>query len=79
MEPEGSLQLSQQSLAQVVIHIDPVHALQSYLFKTHLILSSHLRLILQVVSFLQLSPPKPSMNFSSPPIRATRPANHMPM
>ena len=78
MEPEGSLQLSQQPLAHVLIHTDPVHAFQAYLFKTHLILSSHLRLIFLVVSFLQHSPPKPSMNFSSP-IRATSPTNHIVM
>ena len=77
MEPEGSLQLSQQPLAHVLIHIDPVHALQACLFKTHLILSSHLRLIFQVVSFLQLFPTKTLYEFLFSPIRATRPTNHI--
>ena len=45
----------------------PVHVITSLSFKLLLILSSHLCLGLQRVSFLQVSPPKPCTHCSFPP------------
>ena len=50
----------------ILSQIDPAYAPTSQLLKIHLILSPHLRLGLQVVSFPQVSPPKPCIHLSSP-------------
>jgi len=54
---------------------DPVHIPTSYFWRPILISSSDLRLVSQVVSFLQVSPPKLCIRLSCPPIRATCPAH----
>ena len=50
----------------ILSQIEPAYAPTSHLLKIRSILSSHLRLGLQVVSFPQVSPPKPCIHLSSP-------------
>jgi hypothetical protein len=51
----------------VLSQFDPVHIPTSHFWRPILILSFHLRLVSQVVSFLQVSPPKPCTCLSCPP------------
>ena len=63
------------SLALILSRMHPCHASLSCL-RTCLILSSSYTNVFQVVSFLQVSPPKPCMHFTD--IRATRPNRFIP-
>jgi hypothetical protein len=65
METEGSLQLSQQPLVAVLMHIDPIHALQPWPNTFNIILSSTLGL--PSGFFPSAFPTKPAMNFYCPP------------
>ena len=51
----------------ILSQLDPVHTPTSYFLKIHLNISSQLRLGLPVVSFPQVSPPKPCTRLSPPP------------
>ena len=56
------------SQSLVLSQINPFHTLPTYFFKIHFNIICP---FMQVVSFLQLCPPKPYMQISSPPIHAT--------
>ena len=60
----------------ILSQLDPVQTSISYFLKIHpnIILQSHAR-VSPVVSFPQVSPPKPCTRHYSPPIRATCPAH----
>ena len=50
----------------ILSQLDPVHTPKFYFLRSILILSSHLVWVSQVVSFPQVSPPKPCIHFYSP-------------
>ena len=53
-------------------HLDPAHTPTSYFLKIHLnIILPPTNWVSQVISFPQVSPPKPCIRLSSPPIRVT--------
>jgi len=70
MEPEGSLQHSQvPATCPHREQIDPVHTPTYYFLEIHLNIILPFTCVSQVVSFLQVSPPKHCIRLSSPPYK----------
>ena len=75
MEPDGSLPHSQvpATCPYPISQLDPVHNTTSHFLKIRLNIILPSTPVSQAVSFPQVSPPKPCIRLSSPPIRTICP------